>query len=202
MQKSKSRSRARSNRKGGTFFGLERLESRELLALAPQLLKDIGFGDSSNPSGVIQVGDNRYFSADDGVHGQELWKTDGTPAGTTMVKDIRPGAANLDVRSMASFAGALYFTAGGAFEGDPMALRSAYRRWQTPTTYAARLTNLRYGAVPLMNSATIFNDFSGDALVGGDDDDWFVTVGFDSIVDAQEHEEGLGAPIGRRLRSN
>jgi ELWxxDGT repeat protein len=33
-----------------------------------------------------------FFVADDGVHGQELWQTDGTAPGTQMVADICPGS--------------------------------------------------------------------------------------------------------------
>ncbi len=35
-----------------------------------------------------------YFAADDGVVGRELWRTDGTAAGTTLVKDFRVGPAS------------------------------------------------------------------------------------------------------------
>jgi ELWxxDGT repeat protein len=57
------------------------------------LLKDInpGAGDS-NAAGYTPMGENVFFSADDGVHGNELWITDGTTAGTRMVKDILPEA--------------------------------------------------------------------------------------------------------------
>jgi len=35
--------------------------------------------------------DELYFLANDGPHGMEIWKTDGTAAGTKMLKDIYPG---------------------------------------------------------------------------------------------------------------
>jgi len=43
-------------------------------------------GNFTNVNGVM------YFAANDGTHGFELWKTDGTSNGTVLVQDIEPGA--------------------------------------------------------------------------------------------------------------
>ena len=36
---------------------------------------------------------NLWFTADDGVNGNELWKSAGSEAGTVLVKDVNPGPA-------------------------------------------------------------------------------------------------------------
>lgn len=46
------------------------------------------FNDYGLLTDFINAGDSIFFTANDGTHGFELWKTDGTEAGTAIVKDI------------------------------------------------------------------------------------------------------------------
>lgn len=41
-----------------------------------------------------RVGEILFFAGDDGVHGVELWRTDGTASGTVLVADLVPGLAS------------------------------------------------------------------------------------------------------------
>jgi trimeric autotransporter adhesin len=55
------------------------------------LVEDIRAPGGSAPDGFVTSAGYVYFAADDGVHGIELWRTDGTAPGTDLVMDIRPG---------------------------------------------------------------------------------------------------------------
>ena len=50
---------------------------------------------SSYPGNLTNVNGTLFFTADDGTHRRELWKSDGTAAGTVLVKDIHTGARQL-----------------------------------------------------------------------------------------------------------
>src|SRR3954454_6105335 len=82
-----------------TRLGFEQLESRQLLSGSPAsvgaaIINNVVGSQSSNPQYITSIGQVSYFTADDGKHGRELWRTDGTLTGTSLVKDINPGKAD------------------------------------------------------------------------------------------------------------
>lgn len=83
-----------------------------------ELLKDINIGPQGffdpefNYPYFTELDGELFFAANDGSHGFELWKTDGTDAGTIMVKDI--SADNVygsNPEHLINFNGTLIFTA-------------------------------------------------------------------------------------------
>jgi ELWxxDGT repeat protein len=114
-----SRSREGAARRRRQFV-LESLEERVVLSLTPQMILDINTNSlSANVSNIVAIGSTAYFVADDGIHGRELWKSDGTAGGTALVKDIFPGRANYDPspRELINVNGTLYFVADDGVRG-------------------------------------------------------------------------------------
>jgi ELWxxDGT repeat protein len=61
-----------------------------------------------------------YFQACDMKHGCELWRSDGTAAGTRLVRDIRPGAGSSTPIELTDVGGTLYFVADDGRHGPQL----------------------------------------------------------------------------------
>jgi ELWxxDGT repeat protein len=93
-----------------------RLRHAALAARAPR---------QGHPDGLQQLqplqpdGPNRtlLFTAGDAANGAELWRSDGTTAGTVVVKDIRPGTAGSNPTNHTLLRGTLFFSANDSTTG-------------------------------------------------------------------------------------
>jgi len=102
-----------------------------------------GAGSSSPtwPEGLDQVGGAVLFVAQNSATGRELWRTDGTPRGTAMVIDLRPGSGNGVISSsICSVSGHAYFWGNDGVSGTEL--------WRTDGTTAGtvRVTDLAPGS--------------------------------------------------------
>jgi len=143
------------------FPGIASAEPRHLTSFNGGLLFEANDGTSGaephflTPTGpIVRLGDlspgisgtemskphvagvQALFAANDGVHGQELWRTDGTPAGTRLVSDYLPGSAGSSPRSLYTFAGRVFLAADDGTGHEPT-------RYDTATTILVRLADLQ-----------------------------------------------------------
>jgi len=66
-----------------------------------------------------------FFSAFDSTHGDELWQSNGTSAGTVLLQDINPGARSSNPGSFAGVGGTLFFAANDGATGQELWKASA-----------------------------------------------------------------------------
>jgi ELWxxDGT repeat protein len=69
---------------------------------------------------LTDVNGTLFFSAEDGVHGTELWQSDGIPDGTMLVKDIHPGIEDSMPRYLTDVDGTSLFSADDGVHGQEL----------------------------------------------------------------------------------
>lgn len=101
----------------GPSGGDKELWKIDQATLTATRVKDIYEGLlASTPEDLVAVGDNLYFTAHDftasgggTTHGRELWRSNGTGAGTVMVRDINPGEDGSSPEELTEAGGRLFF---------------------------------------------------------------------------------------------
>ena len=120
---------------------------------------------------------NRFFMiADDGVHGYEPWISDGSFAGTYMIKDVNPGGSSFDTSNNKD--GMQYFLSEDKLYVSLNNGTSGFEPWQTDGTAAGtiQIADINSGAnssdanfVGLADSSILI--FGANDGVGGSD--WY-----------------------------
>jgi ELWxxDGT repeat protein len=96
-----------------------------LAAAQPTLVKDIVTSGtdpltgaaSFRPGSLVGMNGVAYFTAFDPVNGRELWRSNGTAAGTVLVRDILPGTNGSEPADLAVVNNTLYFSASDGSSG-------------------------------------------------------------------------------------
>jgi ELWxxDGT repeat protein len=87
------------------------------LAQQPALVKDINTqtvgARSLNPQHLTDRNGTLYFVGNSDAQGRELWRSNGTTAGTMLVKDITPGPGSSNLTGLTLLNGTLYFAVAG-----------------------------------------------------------------------------------------
>tara|TARA_S200000501_G_scaffold23586_1_gene20394 strand:- start:5133 stop:7310 length:2178 start_codon:yes stop_codon:yes gene_type:complete len=120
-----------------------------------QLVKDINYGSSdSSPSMFESMGGELFFSADDGISGMELWKSDGTNSGTVIVSNIAANGSSSWPGQKISVGDTLFFTANNGISGNEL--------WKSDGTYSG--TSLVKDIVSGSSDGGVSNmiEFDGD----------------------------------------
>ncbi|MGL5095967.1 MAG: hypothetical protein ACRDD1_10280, partial [Planctomycetia bacterium] len=108
---------------------------------------------------MTEVGGVLYFSADDGVNGDEVWRSDGVS--TNLVSNIRPGILGSIPRYLTNFNNVLLF-----FAADGQSGYELYRSDGTDLG-TSRLADVRVGA--LGSDPRFFTEFDGAMYFIADD---------------------------------
>jgi len=118
-------SRRNLRRKLRRGLGLDLLEERRVLTTGPQVLADVNQlpAELYYPTQIASLGGVVYFVAADDAGGSsyvcfERWKSDGTAAGTELVREIWSGTGgDSDIQNLTTFGGRLFFTARDGIHG-------------------------------------------------------------------------------------
>jgi ELWxxDGT repeat protein len=102
------------------------------------LVKDLSPEKGVENLTLVSAGDAFYFQNYDAEHGVELWRSNGTEAGSRMVTDVRPGADSSFPDNLTAAGPFLYFTAEDGVHGRGL--------WRTDGTDSGTL--LVRGAAP------------------------------------------------------
>jgi ELWxxDGT repeat protein len=140
----------------------------------------------SSPVRQVNFKGKVFFVADDKIHGTELWCTDGTEAGTFMVKDIHPGIDDSDPVQLTVGDSLLYFKANDG---------SGYEIWKSDGTSSG--TTLLKDIIPNPNASDMYLASLmtvGDSLYfisintqGFDETDLYVSDGTEAGTELIKH---------------
>ena len=191
---------------GKLYFSANNGESgREIFvsdgtAEGTQLLVDLrpgssnyGYNYSSSPSNFVEFDGKLYFTANDGINGNELFLTDGTAEGTQLVADINPGSSTYGSnygsypRELTVVGDELFFSADNGEVGVELFKLATVDATPVVTTGSDRPDNIvgsdRFDDIQALGGRDTVNSGGGDDTVnGGSGNDILISTSGDDLL--------------------